>query len=256
LVENSVDAVDINFGCPQHIAKRGHYGAFLQDEWDLMKSLISTLHSNLNVPVWCKVRVFPDHDKTIAYARMIEEAGCQALAVHGRTRDCKGRNAGRADWNIIRDVKGVLSIPVFANGDVISMSAAQECLRITKCDAVMCAYPLLENPQLFMGVENPDKFALSREYLSLATKYDTPAHQARGHIFKLLKGPLQGYPDLNAELGFGREMSTFLGVVDELESRTVNAGPVLAVAKSKGPTSLPVGDILDDGSVTCMFGEL
>jgi tRNA-dihydrouridine synthase 1 len=101
-VEADCDYVDLNLGCPQHIAKRGRYGAFLMDDLPLVEQLVRHLASGLTTPVSCKIRVFPDLDQTLAYARMLQDAGCSLLAVHGRTRQQKDNGATRADWDAIR----------------------------------------------------------------------------------------------------------------------------------------------------------
>jgi hypothetical protein len=92
------DGVDINFGCPQRIAKRGNYGAFLMDDWKTVESLIRTLDESLPVPVTAKIRVYDDLETTLKYAKMVEAAGAQIVAVHGRTREQKRCAEVRANW--------------------------------------------------------------------------------------------------------------------------------------------------------------
>lgn len=76
MLEDEVDAIDINLGCPQGIARRGHYGAFLLSEPDLICSIVKLLHDNLKVPVTCKIRLLPKEEDTMRLAKRIEQAGC------------------------------------------------------------------------------------------------------------------------------------------------------------------------------------
>ena len=98
-------AFDLNLGCPQDIARRGKYGAYLQDHWSTIAELISTLHTQLPIPITAKIRIFVDRAKTIEYAKMIEAAGAQVLTVHGRLREQRGHKTGLADWGTIKMIK-------------------------------------------------------------------------------------------------------------------------------------------------------
>lgn len=171
------------------------------DNLPLVKSLVEKLALNLNVPVSCKIRVFPNLQDTIKYAKMLEDAGCSLLAVHGRTRDEKDGKKFRADWNAIKAVKNALRIPVLANGNVRHMEDVQKCLEETGCEGVLSAESLLENPALFAGFRtaewivgseeiskdgNLDQADLLVEYLKLCEKYPVPWRMIRSHVHKLL----------------------------------------------------------------------
>jgi len=146
LVEDEVDGIDLNLGCPQGIARKGHYGAFLLEETDLLVNIVSTLHKGLKVPVTCKIRVLPTLEKTLALAKALEAAGASLLTVHGRTKEEKKQGIAEADWSIIKKVKMAVTIPVIANGGISSFSDIDLCLQATGCDGVMTSEALLENP--------------------------------------------------------------------------------------------------------------
>ncbi|WCJ31258.1 tRNA-dihydrouridine synthase B [Euphorbia peplus] len=232
-VEPYCDYVDINLGCPQRIARRGNYGAFLMDNLPLIKSLVEKLALNLNVPVSCKIRVFPKMEDTLKYATMLEEAGCSLLAVHGRTRDEKDGKKFRADWKAIKAVKDALRIPVLANGDIRHMDDVETCLKETGADGVLSAETLLENPALFAGFRTSewavadekshrdgllDQADLVVEYLKLCEKYPVPWRMIRSHVHKMLGEWFRIHPQVREDLN-AQSILTFeflYGLVDKL----------------------------------------
>ncbi|OVA15886.1 tRNA-dihydrouridine synthase [Macleaya cordata] len=208
------DYVDINLGCPQRIARRGNYGAFLMDNLPLIKSLVEKLAQNLQVPVSCKIRIFPNLEDTITYARMLEDAGCALLAVHGRTRDEKDGTKFRADWTAIKAVKEALRIPVLANGNIRHMDDVRSCLEETGVDGVLSAESLLENPALFAGFRTAewiegeeesnrdgglDQGDLLVEYLKLCEKYPVPWRMIRVHVHRMLGDWFRIHPDVRED---------------------------------------------------------
>lgn len=159
------DAVDLNLGCPQGIARKGRYGAFLQEEPDLIAELIRTLHEHLDVPVTAKIRVLATREATLEYARRIVDAGASILTVHGRRREMKGHLTGRADWGMIRFLRENLprETVIFANGNILSREDVDRCLAETGADAVMSAEGNLANPAIFADIPAEDAEG-SREY--------------------------------------------------------------------------------------------
>lgn len=163
-VEPFCDAIDLNLGCPQGIAKRGNYGAFLQEDWDLIYKLINKLHLNLEIPVTAKMRVLESKEKTLEYAQMILSAGASVITVHGRRRDQKGHKTGLADWSVLRYLRERLppDTVIFANGNILQHEDICKCLEETLADGVMSAEGNLYDPTIF--AKPPDFGSESREY--------------------------------------------------------------------------------------------
>ncbi|KAI5926558.1 hypothetical protein F4810DRAFT_544266 [Camillea tinctor] len=158
------DAVDLNLGCPQGIARKGHYGAFLQEDQDLIYKLINNLHNNLPVPVTAKIRILETKEDTLAYAKNVLAAGASIITVHGRRREQKGHLTGVADWEYIRYLRENLpkGTVIFANGNVLQHGDLEKCLEATGADAVMSAEGNLSDPAIFASV--PPVGQEGREY--------------------------------------------------------------------------------------------
>lgn len=157
------DAVDLNLGCPQGIARSGHYGAFLQEDWDTIYSMINKLHNELSVPVTAKMRILETREKTLEYAKMILSAGASIITVHGRRREQKGHNTGLADWSMIRYLRENLPADtvIFANGNILNSDDVEACLTATGVDGIMSAEGNLSDPTIFAL---PPKERNPREY--------------------------------------------------------------------------------------------
>lgn len=174
LVEDHCDAIDINLGCPQGIAKRGLYGAFLMEELELLDRIVRTLVAGLKIPVFCKSRIYRNnYEQTIQLYETLYNAGASALTIHGRTRDQKGHLVGCCDWDTIAKIKEHFSkkdipIPIIANGGIENMDDVEQCIEHTKVDAVMSSEAILENPAIFSRNLTPN--GIYREPIDLAGK--------------------------------------------------------------------------------------
>lgn len=225
LQDRGVDAIDLNLGCPQGIARRGRYGAFLLDEPETILAIVRALAGGLRVPVTCKIRVLATQEATLKLARDIEAAGASLLTVHGRQRANMKQNITTADWDIIAAIKRELKIPVIANGSIGCFADVEECLRLTGVDGVMSSEALLENPGLFaanMPTAGPlpsavpaNAFALSRRYLEIARETNFKnVGTIRGHMFKFLFGVLRAFPQVMDSLLKAKTMEEVEAVVE------------------------------------------
>lgn len=173
IIEKSMhpDIIDINMGCPvPKVAVKSQAGSALLKDPDKIYDIVKAVKEVVSVPVTVKIRSGWDKNSinAVLVAKTCEKAGASAIAVHPRTRS-QGYS-GKADWNIIKEVKDAVNIPVIGNGDILSAKDAKQMIDETGCDAVMIGRGTLGNPYLIKqvvryledGVLLPDQSPMER----------------------------------------------------------------------------------------------
>lgn len=148
------DILDINMGCPVPKVVNNGEGSALMKTPELAGKIIKAVSSAINKPLTVKFRKgFNDSDiNAVEFAKIAEDNGAAAIAVHGRTRE--QYYGGKADWDIIRQVKEAVTIPVIASGDIFNALDAVRCEKETGCDALMMARGARGNPWLFKQIKH------------------------------------------------------------------------------------------------------
>jgi tRNA-dihydrouridine synthase B len=217
-VDQGAHIIDINMGCPAKKVCNVMAGSALLQNEKLVANILESVVNAVNVPVTLKIRTGWDHDNRngVSIARIAEDSGIQALAVHGRTRADAYR--GEAEFDTIAEIKSRIDIPVIANGDISTPEKAKFVLDYTQADALMIGRAAQGNPWIFKQIHH---YMLHQEHIAqpslievrdtllehLNTLYEfygeyTGVRMARKHIAWYSKGLRNGNP-------FREEMNTF-----------------------------------------------
>lgn len=228
------DIIDINMGCPvPKVAIKSQAGSALLKDPDKIYEIVSNVVKNTNTPITVKIRSGwdSDHINAVEVAKKIEQAGASAIAIHARTRS-QGYS-GKADWNIIKQVKESVNIPVIGNGDVSTIYDAKRMLEETKCDAVMIGRATLGNPwfikECIEYVENNrvidkptdlEKINMIMKHYNLLKKYTntkTALLEIRTHALWYLKG-IPGTKEIKTKICQAKTEEEFLTIINELKN--------------------------------------
>ena len=229
-VSKLADIVDINMGCPApKVVKNGDGSALLKNP-ELAAKVLKAVVGNSEKPVTLKIRKGWDDTciNAVEIAKIAEDCGISAIAIHGRTRE--QYYSGKADWDIIRQVKENVSIPVIGNGDVFEVEDAINMLNQTNCDAIMIGRGAQGNPWIFKRINHymqtgeilpeptlEEKINTAKKHLKLAVEEHgeyVAVREMRKHIAWYLKG-LRNSARVRDEIN---KIESYEEVVNKLES--------------------------------------
>lgn len=197
IAKREPDLIDINCGCPVKKIVNRNAGAALMREPEQLGRIVRAMKGAVSIPITVKIRSGWDRDDTAPeVAKIVEDAGAAAIAVHGRSR--KSKFKGQADWDVIRRVKEAVRIPVVGNGDVRCPGDAARMVDETGCDLVMVGRWAIGNPWLFGQIES----RLAGERLPAPPTVQERMTVAVDHLWRSvnLKGRRKGVYELRNHL--------------------------------------------------------
>ncbi|KGM97123.1 TIM barrel oxidoreductase NifR3 [Clostridium novyi A str. 4552] len=231
--DEGVCIIDINMGCPApKIVKNGEGSALMKNP-KLAGEIVKEMKKVSNKPVTVKFRKGFDKDNinAVDFAMAMEQAGADAIAVHGRTR--AQMYEGKADWDIIRKVKESVSIPVTGNGDVFSAEDALALKNTTNCDAIMVARGAMGNPWIFKQIQlaingkevvypTPiEKIDLCIRHLNLAVQYHGElkgVREMRKHIAWYIKG-IKKCTEIKNKINIEKDFNNVVKILTEYKEQ-------------------------------------
>ena len=225
------DIIDINMGCPvPKVAVSAEAGAALLKNPEKIKEIVSAVVKSVPIPVTVKIRSGWDKNSINAkeVAKICEQAGASAICVHGRTRT--DRYLGHSDWNIIKEVKESVNIPVIGNGDIKTVYDAKRMIDETGCDAVMIGRSALGNPWIILDTVNYLTYGILPKEVTKQEKIDmcikhlnyllefkpekVAVLEMRSHIAWYLKG-VEGAREIKNELFKAQTKDEIINIINE-----------------------------------------
>lgn len=226
------DIIDINMGCPvPKVAIKSQAGSALLKDPDKIYEIVKAVVDNTNTPITVKIRSGWDdkHINAVEVAQKIESAGASAIAIHARTRS-QGYS-GSANWNIIKEVKQSVKIPVIGNGDITSPELAKQMLDETGCDAIMVGRATLGNPWIIKEIVHYldtnellpkptkiERIEMIKTHYNLLKKYSNTTHallEIRTHALWYLKG-IPGTKEIKTKICQAKTEEEFMNIIKEL----------------------------------------